>query len=189
MAAVAASVKRGILKLGKIELEKLVLKAASMNKEFHDYLLVNVINKDDGGRIRFEAAKSDLAVLMNKQYRGRSEELRLAEMLIACNKKVVAFSKVCKDKKLELDLIADVLAFTFAHRACRFGTCFTKFDYQVYLLVKKAVTIFNTKLQREYKNESAGIINQFLRQLHERCSHLDYVYDMPNEVIWEESSL
>ena len=181
--------KRGILKLSKIELEKLVLKAASMNKEFHDYLLVNVINKDDGGRIRFEAAKSDLAVLMNKQYRGRAEELRLAAMLIACNKKVVAFSKVCKNKKLELDLILDVLTLAFSQPARRFGTCFTKFDYQVYLLVKKAVTIFNTRLQREYKSEYGGILNRFLRELHERCSHLDYVYDMQGEVVWEGSNM
>jgi len=174
--------KEEIGKLSKKDLEKLVLKAASMNKQFHDYLLVNYIDKEFGEQDLFEAAKADLNVLYQKSYKGSSAELRLANMLTACNKRIVEFGKVCKNKSLQMDLTLEVLQVPFSLSPAYYRTCFTKFNYQVYLLVKKAITLLRTKLHEDYYIQYASEINRYLVFLHEHSSHLDYVYDMPKTV-------
>ena len=60
MAKVNPEIITEIEKLSKKELEKLVLKAASKDKSFHDYLLVNFADKDFWGKDLFEEAKSDI---------------------------------------------------------------------------------------------------------------------------------
>lgn len=163
-------------------MEKLVLKAASQSKQFHNFLLVNYFAKEFGEKDLFEQAKADLQILYRKSYKGFSEELQLANMLSACNKRISEFGKVCKDKSLEMDLIMDVLEIPFSPSAHCLGTCFTKYDYQVYLLVKKAITILKTKLHEDYRIQYAPKLNEYLTILHRTSSHLDYIYGMPESV-------
>ena len=174
--------KKEVEKLSKKDLEKLVLKAASMNRQFRDYLLINFIDRELGESDLFEAARADLKVLCGKNYKGRSDEMRSANMLVACNKRIGVFSKVCKDKSLEMDLIMDVLKSAFLPSRGFLGTCFTKFDYQVYLLVKKAITLLEDKLHEDYYIQYAADINKYLKLLHDRSRHLNYVYAMPKTV-------
>lgn len=182
MAKINSLIKEETGRLSKKDLEKLVLKAASMNKQFHDYLLVNYIDKEYGEQDLFEVAKADLNVLYRKNYKGFSEELRLANMLAACNKRIVQFGKVCKNQSLQMDLLMEVLQVPFSLSPDYYGTCFTKFNYQVYLLVKKALTLLKTKLHEDYHIQYAPELNRYLTFLHEHSSHLDYVYDMPKAV-------
>lgn len=114
MSRVDPAVKEAISQLSKKELEKLVLKAAQKNKEFYDFLLVNYIDKEDGCQALFEDAKGDLESLFRKSYRGFSEELRIANMLSACNKRISSFEKVCKDKHYVLQLAMYVLEIPFS---------------------------------------------------------------------------
>lgn len=174
--------KEEIAALSKKELEKLVLKAASANKNFHDYLIVNYINKSYGEQELFEQAKNDLQFLFRKSYKGFSDELQAANMLASCNKRISEFGKICKDKSKEIDLIFFVLTIPFSSSTNHLGTCFTRYDYQVYLLVKKALGIYKTKLHEDYHLEYAPMINRCLEILHSSCSHLDYVYDLPKSV-------
>lgn len=51
--------KAEIGRLSRKDLEKLVLKAASMNKQFRDYLLVNYLDEQHGEQGLFEEAKKD----------------------------------------------------------------------------------------------------------------------------------
>jgi len=122
--------KAEIGRLSRKDLEKLVLKAASMNKQFRDYLLVNYLDEEHGEQGLFEEAKKDVTALYQKKYKGASEELQLANMLAACNKRIVEFSKSCKNKSLEMDLIMEVLKVPFSLSPGYYGTCFTKFNYQ-----------------------------------------------------------
>ena len=63
MAKINPIIKDKIELLEKKELQKLVLKAASTSKQFHDYLLINYIDKEYGEQDLFDAAKSDLYML------------------------------------------------------------------------------------------------------------------------------
>ena len=88
MARISSQLKEEITKLSKKDLEKLILKAATMHQTFQDYLLVNHIDLVHGKKELFYIAKSDLNNLMVKNYKGFSEELRMANMLAACNKRI-----------------------------------------------------------------------------------------------------
>ena len=182
MAKINVFVKEEIAKLSKKDLEKLVVKAASMNKQFHDYLMVNYVDTDLGEQDLYEECLADLNVLYRKGYKGFSEELQLANMLATCSKRINEFAKVCKNKTFEMNLILDVLEIPFSISTNSFGTCFTKYDYQVYLLVKKAITLLKTKVHEDFYIEYAPKLNEYLTILHRTSSHLDYIYSMPKQI-------
>ncbi len=121
-------------------------------------------------------------MLFFKNYKGFSEELKIANMLIACNKRIKEFSKVCKNKSLEMDLIMIVLEIPFSLSTKSFSTCFTKFNYQVYLLIKKAVTLLKTKLHEDYRIQYAPKLNEYLSILHKSSAHLGFIKTLPESV-------
>lgn len=182
MAVKISEIRENLSKLPRKDLEKLVLKAATQNQDFRDFLLVNYIDKEDGEKSLFEKAKADLEVLFCKSYKGFSEELRLANMLAACNKRINEFGKICKDKSLEMDLILLVLEIPFSMPGNHFATCFTRYNQQVYLLLKKAATILRSKLHPDYHIQYAPRLNQYLEIFVNASSHLDYVYTMQKSV-------
>lgn len=182
MPKVDTEMKKEIELLPKDDLIKLVIKAAGQSQDFFNYLLVNHIDKEGGEAHLFEQAKNDLQKLFFKGYKGFSDELRLANMLAACNKRIIEFSKSVKNKKLELDLIMIVLEVPFSMSTNSFTTCFTKYNYQVSLLVKKAITIIKTKLHEDYKLDYLPIINNYLDILHRTSNYLDYIYALPESI-------
>jgi len=177
MAKVDERIKNTISLLPPKELVKLILKAASKDKSFHDFLLINYIDKDFGETDLFETAIEDLEFLFVKNYKGYAPELRMANMLTACHKRIDEFSKVSKDKKLELDLVLHVLEIPFSRPEKTLETCFTKYNYRIFLLVKKAIKLYN-KLHEDYKIEYTAKLTKYLDVLNRSSDHLDYVYNM-----------
>ncbi len=182
MPVVEPFIKECIKQLSKQELEKLVLKAARKDKQFHDYLLVNYADKEYGEKDLFEQAKSDIALCATKSYKGFSRELRSAKYLAACNKRITEFSKVSRNKVLVLDLIMVVLEESISSSYASLGTCFTAYDYQISLLVKKAITLIEKKLHPDYRIEYVPRLNEWLTILHSASNHIDSIYAMPNSI-------
>jgi len=182
MAKIDDNIKQKIKTLNREELEKLLIKAATKHKEFHDYLLVNYIDKEFGEKELFERAKSDLNVLFYKSYKGFSEQLRLANMLSACIKRINEFAKVCKNKNLEADLIMCVLEVPFSYSTNMFGTCFTAFDYKVGLRVKRMITLVTKKMHEDYLIDYKEKINKYLDILHRTSGHIDFIYAFPKKI-------
>ena len=182
MATISAEIKKGITTLSKKELEKLVIKAASKDKSFYDYLFVNYFNKETGEQELYNKTKADLDTLIHKSYRGFSEQLQLANMLSACVKQINEFAKVCKNKQLEADLIMYVLEIPFSKNTNCFGTCFTTYDYKTALLVKRVITLLTKKLHPDYLIQYTQTINQYLIVLHRTSSHMNLVYSLPKTI-------
>lgn len=182
MAKISIEFKEALSAISRKELEKLVLKAASRDNEFYNYILINFVDREYGEQDLFEEALTDINNLMYKSYRGFSEELQLANMLAACNKRIDKFGKVCKKKSLELDLVMKVLEVPFSLSPNMFTTCFTNYNYRVYLLLKKAISILENKLHEDYRIEYAPVLNEYLVVFHRTSSHLDYVYNMQKQV-------
>lgn len=88
MPKISIEIKEKVQSLPKSDLEKIVLKFAGKDKSFHDYLLVNYLDKEDGDQDLFENTKADLEKLFRKRYKGFSQELQLASMLAACTKRI-----------------------------------------------------------------------------------------------------
>ena len=111
-----------------------------------------------------------------------SEELKLANMLGACAKRVTEFSKNCKNKNLEADLLLYVLAIPFSLNPAMFGTCFTAYNYKVAALLKRLITLVDSKMHLDFKIEYQSKINGYLSVLHRYSSHLDYVYSLQKSI-------
>jgi hypothetical protein len=177
------SLKEKLKSLPKSELEKLVLKAASKHKEFNTFLHLIYIDKEQTENDLYEATLKDINQLMRKNYKGFSHELQLANMLTACNKRVSEFSKLCKNKKAELDLLMVILEIPFKYAPSgSLGTCFTVYDYKVSQILKKAITLITTKLHPDYKIEYCDKINLYLTILHGCSSHNDFIYSLPRHI-------
>ena len=127
-------------------------------------------------------AKEDLDSLFMKSYKGYTDQLRLANMLSACTKRINEFSKICKNKTLEIDLVMHVLEAIFSETTNLFGTCFTTFDYKVGVMVKRAITLIETKIHPDYKIEYSSKINSYLNVLHRTANHIDAIYGMPEAI-------
>lgn len=175
-------IKTEINLLSNPNLVKLVIKAASQSEDFYNYLIVNYLDKDNGEKDLFEKAKVELKILLSKSYKGYSLELVMANMLAACNKRINEFSKISKDHSLSMDLIMMVLETPFALSTNHFTTCFTRYNQQVYLLVKKAITLLKNKLHEDYQIQYAPQLNEYLTILHRTSGHLDYVYSLPKSI-------
>jgi hypothetical protein len=181
MPRVEPAVREAISQLPKNELEKLVLKAAQKNKEFHDFLFVNYTNKEAAAQELFEEAKSDLESLFRKSYMGFSEELQIAHMLSACLTRINQFEKTCKNKEKVLQLVMHVLEIPFSLSTNSFVTCFTAYNHNVYRLVKKSISLarnIHEDLQMEYTPR----INEYIVVLHRTSSHLDYIANLPKSI-------
>jgi len=182
MAKVNPEIISEIEKLSKKELEKLVLKAASKDKSFHDYLLVNFADKDFGEIDLFEEAKSDIYKLFFKSYKGYAPQLRSAKMLSDCIKRINEFAKICKNKNLEADLLVFVLDEVFSYEPGYFGTCFTNFDYKAGLILKRLITLVTKKLHEDYLADYKEKMNVYLSRLKNTSIHLDFIYHLPEKI-------
>ena len=182
MAKLTPELKNKISQLSKQELEKLVTKAAGSSKSFYDYLILNYIDKDSGEDELFEEKMNEIESIIDSLYLGRIPEEDYAQMFADCNKEIASFAKVCKRKNLELDLIMFVLkkAFSISHK--HYETCFTKINYQVYLLTKKAINLLNTKLHEDYRIQYVPTLNEYLHFLHTYSNHLNYVFYLPQSL-------
>jgi len=182
MAKVDPSITQALTGLKRTELEKLVFKAASMDKVFHDYLLVNYGDTESGEKELYEQTLADLDIILAKRHKGFSDELKMANALQACNKRIDGFSKICKNRKYELDLVMYLLQMAFYNSNVSFGTCFTNFDYRVSLLLKKAVNLLTKKLHEDYKVDYAQDLNYYLKKLKARANYFDLVDALPDEI-------
>ena len=182
MPKITTQFKEAIAEIPKKELEKLLLKIAAKDKQFHNFVVVNFVNKESGEKDLFDQAVSDIEKLMFKGYKGISDELKMANMLAACNKRIDEFGKFCKDNTLLLDLVMIVLKKPFSLPTRMFETCFTNYNYRVFLLLKKAITILETKLHEDYRIQYVPTLNAYLEVFHRTSSHLDYVYVMQHKI-------
>lgn len=164
----------------KSELAEMVIAMAS-RKEYYDYLSVHFFDKQEGELELYQKAIEDIDKLWIKRYKGFSEELRIANMIGACNKRVSEFAKISKNKKLEADLLMYILNHVFSYYQGLLGTCFTPFDTKVALTVRRVLTLLK-KLHPDYHIEYEEKINSYLDVLHRRSNHLDSVYNMPKSV-------
>lgn len=174
--------KEHIRKLPAKDLQDIVMHLASKDKFAYDYILVNYLDKELGEEELFEQTRADLEIIFRKSHKGFSDELRIANMLGACIKRINEFTKISKNKNLEAELLLHILEIPFSLGTSMFGTCFTKYDTQVAMIVKRLVNIVNNKLHEDYKIEYEATINEYLKILHRTSRHINTVHQLPESI-------
>jgi hypothetical protein len=175
-------IKQTVTQLPKKELEKLLIRAAQKHEQVQNYLLINYVDKKFGEEILLEKTRADLEILFRKRHKGFSEELQFANMLAACLKRINEFAKACRNSELELQLVMEVLAVPFNLNSNMFCTCFTVYNYKVYMLLQKAINIFQKKIHEDYRLEYEERLNEYLSIMHRTSEHLDYISNLPVKI-------
>jgi hypothetical protein len=176
--AVDITIKEALKQMPRQDLEKLLLKAISKNVDIKNYVLVNFVDATYGEQDLYDKTKQELNMLFTKRYKGFAEELQYAEMFAACHKKIIEFSKVCKNKENELKLIMYVLEIPFSLHHNFFETCFTNFNYRVCLLLNRAIGVLQKKLHPDLKMEYEPTLKKYLEFLFKHCNYLDCVQNL-----------
>jgi hypothetical protein len=182
MPRIEKEAKELIKQLPRADLVDIVIKMAQQNKSVYDFVLANYLDKANGENDLFEEAKADLKRLFFKSFKGFSIQLQYANTITACVRRINEFSKICKNKSLEADLLMYVLDEVFSYSPKLFGTCFTAFDYKTGLLLKRIITIIQSKLHPDFKLNYQSRVNQYLDMLHQTSNHLDTIYSLPKSV-------
>ncbi len=182
MPRLSKEIKEQIKSLSEKDLQQIVLKLAAKEKTAYEFLLINYLDKESGENDLFEKTKNDLDNLICKGYNGFSEQLQLANMLTACIKRINEFTKISKNKVLEAELLLHVLNVPFSRSSNLLGTCFTKYDTKVAMIVKRLITVVTKNLHEDYKIEYEATINDSLNILHQTSSHIDTVYNLPDSI-------
>lgn len=182
MPRLSPEIKEQIKSLSQNELQQIILKLAAKDEMAYNFLTVNYLDKEYGEQELYDKTTADLDLLLLKGYRGASAQLQTANKLSACIKRINEFCKISNNKKMEADLLNYLLKETFLLPPDFFGTCFTKFDTKAAQIVRRLTTIVTKKLHEDYKIEYREDINHYLRVLHDRSNHIDYVYKLPKEI-------
>ena len=174
-------IKQQIRLLSKQHLETILIKIASKNKEIYNYLLINYFDKGSGEMDLYHQVKKEIDYHCSKSYKAYSPELRLKKMLENCRKCIAEFSKNCKSKNLEIDLIMYVLEIPFQHTEAELGTCFTEYDNQVGMLTRRAISLLSG-IHEDYIIEYKKDLDNYLSVLHSKSNHVNLIYSLPKEI-------
>lgn len=178
MSTSKALIKEQLQQFSRSELIEIVLKMASKRYNY-EFLLVNLIDPENGELTLFLEAKEDIDKLSQKFFQGRTVQHQLAKRLNAIVKRIREFTIETKSKKLEADLILYVLELQFSYPEKVFGAHFSGYDYKVALLLKKLITLITKKLHPDYLIDYQDRINSFLTQIHRTSNRINTVYDLP----------
>jgi predicted RNase H-related nuclease YkuK (DUF458 family) len=178
MGKIHPEVLSAIKELDKKTLEKLVIKSATKDKQFHDYILVTFVSEAIGEQELFEVALQDIEKLQMKSFRARVPELKEAAKLAMISKCITAFDANCKNKKFTLELLLKVVANELEEGVADFGTCFETYDVKVASLLSRAIAIAQHKIHPDLISDYKSQINKLITELKKVSNHLDKVWDM-----------
>ncbi len=174
--------KEKIKQLAYKDLQDMVIKLASKEKSVYDYVFINYLDKELGEKELFETTKADLEIIFQKNYKGFSEQLQFANMLSACIKRINEFTNISKNTLYEADLLILILNIPFSLSTNMFGTCFTKYDTKVAMIVRRLINVVTKKLHKDYRIEYEETINDYLKILHRTSNHINTVCNLPKAI-------
>ena len=170
-----------ITNLPKEKLAKLVLKAASKDKVFLNYILLTYFSDEKNDDDIFDEYLQKINDLLIKKYKGYAEEDTAINYITACNKEVINFQTICKNKAYLIDLNLKIIDNCYDELQAYFGTCFEGYEYKVSLLLKKIIKIVNTQLHPDFLLDYREQINKHLTRI-KKSNYLDSVNGLPNQV-------
>jgi len=164
------------------EKDTIIFKYAARDKLIYNYIYVNYVDKEHGEQQLYDEAREDLKNLFFKGYKGYSQQLRMVNMMIACIKRINEFQKICIHKNLEADLLLLVLEEVFSFNAKQFGTYYRRFDTKAGSILKRLITLINSKLHDDYRIEYEDKINEYLESIHRTSYGIPVVDSLPKEL-------
>jgi hypothetical protein len=174
--------KQAINEIPVVELQKLVVKAASKSQEIFDWVNIQYVNGIEAETELFRETKEKaLGEIYLFNDRGILQK-NLASAIGKAVKHINYYEKVTGNSTGEAELLLYVLKEVFEDYSDKLGTCWTIFDSKLAITTNRLYNLVTKKLHEDYRIEYAEPMNRFLEILHAKSNHLDYVYDMPKTI-------
>ena len=106
----------------------------------------------------------------------------LAKAITKAIKHINHYVKVTKNKVREAELLLSLLDEIFENYSNELGTCWTVYDSKLAATTNRFYNLVTKKLHEDYLIEYKEPLNDFLKTLHAKSNHLDFVYYMPNTI-------
>lgn len=174
--------KQAIQEIPVEELQKLVIQLASKNKEIYDFVNIHYAENEDAEYELFEETKEKIREeILFLGERGIVQK-NLAKAITKSVGYINHFAKVTKNKKREADLLRNLLDVVFENYTDELGTCWTAFDSRLAVTTNRLYNLVTKKLHEDYRIEYCDNLNRYLKILHAKSNHLDYIYNMPQSI-------
>lgn len=171
--------KQAIEKIPVQDLKKLVIEMAAKNQEFHDLVNIRYISGKDAEQELYEETREKvLAEIWYITDRGIVQK-NLSKAISKAVNHINQYVKISKNKVGEADLLLGLLNEIFQNHSNELGTCWTVFDSKLAVTTNRFYNLITGKLHEDHLIEYKEPMDGFLKILHERSNHLDYVYHMP----------
>jgi hypothetical protein len=174
--------KQAIEEIPVRELQKLVMQAAARSQEFYDMINIQYVSgKQAEIEILEEAKDRALGELYFLDDRGVLQK-NLAKAIGKAVKHINHYVKVSGNQVGEAELLHSLLDEIFKDHSNELGTCWTVYDSKLAITTNRFYNLVAKKLHEDYLIEYKEPINEFLKTLHSKSNHLNFVYDMPNTI-------
>jgi hypothetical protein len=174
--------REAIKSFSQKDLQKIVLELAGKKQETYDYLNVKYVAQKDASHSLFEDTKASMSLELDVEFGRGPIQKRLKRAIANVVKKINYFVKVAKNKEQEAELLLCLLELVFEKHESDLGTVFTTFDFTLCRTTNRLLNLVTKKLHEDHLIEYQDQLNRFLSILHKKCSHIDFVYTMPDKV-------
>lgn len=182
MPVLSKNFKRAIEDIPVRDLQKLVMQAAAKNRVFYDMINIQYVSGKQAEKEIFEEMKDKtLGEIYFLVDRGVLQK-NLARAITKAVKHINYYVKVTNNKAGEAELLLSLLDEIFENYSNELGTCWTVYDSKLAVTTNRFYNLVAKKLHEDYLIEYKEPLNDFLKTLHAKSNHLDFVYDMPNTI-------
>lgn len=164
MANNTKEIKGLISSIPETDYYKLLVKAATKDKSFCDFLMLTYSFNGFSEIDIFNETKKDLSSIVSKRYVGYNNIDKVASFIPLLSKRINEFTKISKNKKLEADLM--LYALDLAIDPYFFNDCFTQYENKLSLFAAKLIDLVLNDLHEDYLADYRDPINKLLQELH-----------------------
>jgi hypothetical protein len=164
------------------KLVSIIQKQANKDTDFLYALKMEYEDKAELEEDLFEDYKSMVHSELNSFTRYKRQELHAFETINNAVKELNNFTKLCKNKKMEADILVMILDHSFKEYQDQLGTYFTKLDNKLFVTFQRLYNLVTKKLHPDLKIEYEEKIKGYYEVLNRECRHLDRVYNFKLEL-------
>ncbi len=164
MATKISEIKKLISSIPETDYYNLLVKAATKDKSFCDFLMLTYSFKGFSEIDLFNEAKKDISSIVSKRYVGYYHIDKVASFIPLLTKRINEFAKISKNKKLEADLM--LYALDLAIDPYFFNDCFTQYENKLSSFAAKLIDLVFNDLHEDYFADYRDPINKLLEELH-----------------------
>ena len=179
MPKITTEFKKDVQDLPVKEPQAAILKFARKDQAFYDFINLQFLNNNEAAEELYEETMGFIEEnILFPGDRGVIQK-RLKAAIDKCIIQINHYAKVSNNKKGEADLLLLLIETVMEQYADELGTCFTSFDSKLALTSNRLLNLVTKKLHPDYFIEYENDLDRFLRILHNRSNHLNYIYALP----------